>query len=119
MEYDEVIRFVAQRAQVSEDQAGALTRATMLALAERITGGEARDLAEVLPPEVAPPLVPPEDVAEKFDLAEFLRRVSERADVDETLARRGAGDVHDTEAGCAGQGVRDVLDQLPKEFQDI
>ncbi|MBC2868726.1 DUF2267 domain-containing protein [Streptomyces mexicanus] len=56
-----------------ERQARELSGATMLTLAEQITGGEARHLASVLPAEIAPPLVPPEDVAQKFGVAEFVR----------------------------------------------
>ncbi|MFF0286968.1 hypothetical protein [Streptomyces sp. NPDC005262] len=41
----------------------------MLTLAERITGGEARHLADVLPAEIAPPLDPPEDVASELSCA--------------------------------------------------
>ncbi|AEM85011.1 MULTISPECIES: DUF2267 domain-containing protein [Streptomyces] len=120
MEYDEFIRLVAQRAHVPEDQAAPLTRATMLTLAERITGGEARDLAAVLPPEVAPPLVPPEDVAQKFGVDEFVRRVSERANTDETVARRAVRAVFMTlQQAVPGKEFQDVMDQLPNEFQDI
>ena len=120
MDYDEFIRCVAERAQVPEDQAVALTSATMMTLAERITGGEVRDLAAVLPPEVAPPVVPPEDVAEKFDLEEFVRRVHERARVSERLARWGVRMVFMTlQEAVPGKEFQDVLDQLPKEFGDI
>jgi uncharacterized protein (DUF2267 family) len=60
MEYDEFIRLVAQRAHAPEDLTASLTRATMLTLAERITGGEAGGLAAALPPEITPLLIPPE-----------------------------------------------------------
>ncbi|WP_055493743.1 DUF2267 domain-containing protein [Streptomyces sp. TP-A0356] len=120
MDHDEFIRLVAQRADVPEDEAARLTRATMLTLAERITAGEAEDLAEVLPPEVAPPLMPPVDVAQKFGLDEFVRRVSERANVDETVARRGVRAVFMTlHDAVPGKEFQDVMDQLPNEFQDI
>ncbi|MGW2940088.1 DUF2267 domain-containing protein [Streptomyces sp. NPDC001156] len=45
MDSDEFVRLVSRRAHVPEEQARELTRATMLTLAERITGGEARHLA--------------------------------------------------------------------------
>ncbi|MGW2940032.1 DUF2267 domain-containing protein, partial [Streptomyces sp. NPDC001156] len=79
-----------------------------------------RGLAGVLPAEIAPPLVPPEDVAQKFGVAEFVRRVSERAGADEAVARRGVAAVFMT----LGEAVpdtefQDVMSQLPNEFQNI
>ncbi|MEV5333341.1 DUF2267 domain-containing protein [Streptomyces werraensis] len=120
MDSDEFIRLVSHRAHVPEEQASELTRATMLTLAQRITGGEARVLAGVLPSEIAPPLVPPEDVAEKFGVDEFVRRVSERAGVDETVARRGVAAVFMTlREAVPGTEFQDVMAQLPNAFQNI
>ncbi|MEU6684479.1 DUF2267 domain-containing protein [Streptomyces sp. NPDC046832] len=97
-----------------------MTRTTMLTLAERITGGEARDLAGVLPAEIAPPLVPPEDVAQKIGVDEFVRRVSERAGVDETVARRSVAAVFMTLGEAVpGKEFQDVMSQLPNAFQNI
>ncbi|MFD8260951.1 DUF2267 domain-containing protein [Streptomyces griseoluteus] len=120
MDSDEFIRLVSQRAHVPEEQAWELTRATMLTLGERITGGEARHLAGVLPAEIAPPLVPPEDVAQKFGVAEFVRRVSERAGVDEAVARSGVAAVFRTlREAVPGTEFEDVMSQLPNEFQNL
>ncbi|WP_269857548.1 DUF2267 domain-containing protein [Streptomyces sp. RPT161] len=59
-------------------------------------------------------------VTEKFDLAEFVRRVSERAGVDATVARRGIWAVFTTlQQAVPGKEFQDVLDQLPREFQNI
>ncbi len=89
-------------------------------LAERITSGEARDLAEVLPPEIAPPLIPPADVAQKFGVDEFIRRMSDRANTGETIARRGVAAVFMTlEQAVPAKEFQDVMDQLPNEFQNI
>ena len=49
MEFEEFIAQVAQKAGLSEEDAATLTRATLATLAERITGGEAQDLAAQLP----------------------------------------------------------------------
>jgi uncharacterized protein (DUF2267 family) len=49
MDYDAFVREFAQRADVPRDQASVLTRATLQTLAERLTGGEADDVAAQLP----------------------------------------------------------------------
>ena len=45
MQYDEIIARVVQRTGLFKGDAVALTRATLATLAERISGGEARELA--------------------------------------------------------------------------
>jgi uncharacterized membrane protein len=66
---------VAERAGVPPDQAQALIRATLQTLAERITGGEAHDLAAQLPKQMKEWLEKdPGAPAESFGLEEFIRR---------------------------------------------
>ncbi|MDX6329324.1 MAG: hypothetical protein QOI83_1707 [Streptomycetaceae bacterium] len=119
MEYDEFVRTVTERADVPPDLARELIYATMLTLAERITGGLARELADQLPADVAPPVVPPEEVAQKFGVDEFVQRVKRRAKVDdESLARIGVRAVFSTMRDAVSkEEFRDLLEQLPNEFQ--
>jgi uncharacterized protein (DUF2267 family) len=49
MTYDEFIEAVEQRAHVERDVAEQATRATLETLSERLTGGEADDVAAQLP----------------------------------------------------------------------
>ena len=88
-EYEQFITLVEQKAKLSRDEAEAATRATLQTLAERISAGQARDLAEQLPPELAPWLATIGG-AEPFDVDEFLRRVAEREDTDISRAERDA-----------------------------
>jgi uncharacterized protein (DUF2267 family) len=67
-------------------------RATLTTLAERISAGEARDLAAQLPPELAPWLNV-DKRSERFDVDEFLRRVTERSGADGDAALRRARSV--------------------------
>lgn len=68
MKYASFIEKVCERAGVTLDQAEALNRATLLTLAERITGGEAWDLAGRLPKEFRGLLSKNKEDAETFDL---------------------------------------------------
>ncbi|MDP8973196.1 MAG: DUF2267 domain-containing protein [Actinomycetota bacterium] len=61
--------------------------ATLETLNERITGGEARDLAAQLPKGIRPALRPKTEEAEGFSLEELYRRVAEREGVDIETAR--------------------------------
>src|SRR4051794_1616201 len=53
-EYDQFITTIQHHAGVSWEGAERAARATLQTLGERIAAGEARDLAERLPPEAAP-----------------------------------------------------------------
>jgi uncharacterized protein (DUF2267 family) len=120
MRYAQFIEKVAERTGGSLGQAEALAQATLLTLADRITGGEARDLAAQLPSELRDFLDKKEEPAEAFDLDEFVHRVSLRAGVDRDTARKGVAAVLQTLYAAVSTGeFEDVLAQLPKEFQNL
>jgi uncharacterized protein (DUF2267 family) len=94
--------------------------ATLETLNERITGGEAKDLAAQLPQEIQPALRPKAEEAEGFSLEEFYRRVAEREGVDIETARIDASAVLRVlrEAVTPGE-LDDVLSQLPEDFYTL
>jgi uncharacterized protein (DUF2267 family) len=94
--------------------------ATLETLNERISGGEARDLAAQLPQEIQPALRPKAEEAEGFLLEEFHRRVAEREGVDIETARIDASAVMRVlrEAVTPGE-LDDVMAQLPEDFNAL
>jgi uncharacterized protein (DUF2267 family) len=88
------VTLVSQHAEVGLESAERATRAVLQTLAERIAGGEARDLAERLPPQLAPWLATDEP-AERFSMDEFIRRVAQR-ERHPDAAREHAGAVMQT-----------------------
>ena len=120
MNQKEFLESVTVRGRLSPQQAERLTEATLTVLADRISTGEAEDLAAQLPKGVRDWLVSKEEPAQKFDLEEFIRRVSERAGVDLDTATRGARAVLSTIRRAVTTGeFEDVLAQLPKEFREF
>jgi uncharacterized protein (DUF2267 family) len=116
----EFLESVTVRGRLSPQQAERLTEATLTVLADRISAGEAEDLAAQLPKGVRDWLVSKEEPAQKFDLEEFIRRVSERAAVDLDAATRGAWAVLSTIRRAVTTGeFEDMLAQLPKEFGEF
>jgi uncharacterized protein (DUF2267 family) len=95
MDDNQFIGLVAKRTGMSSEQATAIARATLTTLAERIDGGEARDLADQLPEGLRPYAFGPGETAERFGLDVFVDRVSGRADVDVTQAKDGVTAVFD------------------------
>jgi uncharacterized protein (DUF2267 family) len=117
MKYSEFIAKVAERGALPRDEADAITRATLQTLGERITGGEARDLAAQLPKELQDALASASEEAEPFGLDEFVRRVSDRARVAPADARDGINAVFQTLEDAISFGeFDDVMAQLPEEF---
>lgn len=119
MTHDDFITAVATRAEVPRERATAITYATLETLADRISAGEAADVAGKLPDRLADRVrkSPSRENAEPFGLGDFVRRVSRRAGVDESMAQAGAHAVMTT----LGEAVpvyefKDVLAQLSKDY---
>jgi uncharacterized protein (DUF2267 family) len=90
---------VQQMARLSWDEAQRASEATLTTLAERLSSGGARDIAQHLPEELRGYLETDSD-AEGFRAAEFVRRVAEREGVEDL----DAAELH----------VRAVLDALQR-----
>jgi uncharacterized protein (DUF2267 family) len=120
MDYETFTRTAAQRAGMAEDTMERVERATLRTLAERISGGEAQDLASQLPADLQDSLRRPGEEAEAFGVDEFVRRVAERGKVGPDEARAGAAAVLITvrEAVTPGE-FDDVLSQLPQEYREL
>lgn len=122
MQYRDFLGQVQHRARLADQQeALRATRATFETLAERLSGGEAHDLAAQLPRELGCFLEhEDEHRGERFGLDEFLDRVSKRESVDKPAGTFHARVVLEVlqEAVSAGE-IRDVLAQLPDEYARI
>jgi uncharacterized protein (DUF2267 family) len=67
---EEFVNAVARRTGVSTQQAESLARATLSALSDRLTAGEADDVASQLPKSLEEAMIPSTPEAEAFDLEE-------------------------------------------------
>ncbi|BBZ47211.1 DUF2267 domain-containing protein [Mycobacterium parmense] len=120
MRYEEFISSVAERSGLFEGDAVALTRATLTTLGERISGGEARDLAVHLPSPLQDALLPTEEEAEAFSYDEFVNRVAQRSGRDTEAAEAALDAVMATIRDAVTPGeFEDLLSQLPTEFQGL
>ncbi len=120
MKYDEFIKEVQNRGHMeSREEAQRATRATLETLAERLAGGEPKDLASQLPPELAEHMRHEgEETSNPFSLDEFFERVNERdSAVDLPGAAYHARVVVDVLQDAVTSGViDDVRSQLPEEY---
>lgn len=122
MKHDEFIGQVQHRARLSScGAAERATRATLETLAERLSGGEAKDLAARLPPELGEHLRGAWSArGERFSLEEFFRRVSLREGTDLPAATFHARAVIEVLGEAVSPGeMDDVLAQLPTEFDRL
>ena len=120
MDHDHFVQQVQHRARLaSNGEAIAAIRSTLETLAERLAGGETEDLAAQLPQEIGYYLRSSDEKwdGERFDVAEFFRRVSERERAglpDAVFHARAVMSVLD-EAVSPGE-MEDVRDQLPDDY---
>ncbi len=122
MKHDEFIKQVQHRAHLnSRNEAERATRATLETLAERLTGGEANDLASQLPQELAEYLRSASSgMGNRFSLDEFFHRVSRHEGVDLPKAVYHARTVIEVLSEAVSKGeMDDVRAQLPAEFDRL
>jgi uncharacterized protein (DUF2267 family) len=120
MHYSTLLTIVARTAGLTPRAAERATEATLRTLAERITGGEASDIAAFLPPELRRWMVPTPEAAEPFDRHELVRRVAEREGIDLETAEEHARAVFQMLGFAVAPGeLRDMASQLPKDFEDL
>jgi uncharacterized protein (DUF2267 family) len=120
MHYAPFLSTVEQVGGLSREQAERAIEATLRTLAERITGGEAEDVAAFLPKEVRTYLFPTREEAERFGLDDFYRRVAEREGVDRRTAAAHARAVFVALGVAVAPGeLRDMAAQLPKEYEPL
>lgn len=94
--------------------------ATFETLGERISGGEASDIAAQLPEELKGPLRAASGEPESFGLERFFERVGEKTGVDKNKATDYASSVMAVLGQAITSGeLRDVRSQLPQEFQPL
>jgi uncharacterized protein (DUF2267 family) len=119
VQYAEFIDTVEGEAGLPEPDADRAVRATLETLAERLSDGEAHDLAEQLPPELRP-LMDHAGRAQPFDLHEFLRRVAEREGTEEQTAKEHARAVFRAlGATVSREELHDMASELPKDFGEL
>jgi uncharacterized protein (DUF2267 family) len=119
LDYDDFIAIVAERAHASTAEAQRAACATLRTVAERLTAGEAEDVAERLPAGLRACL----DAAgayQPFHADEFLRRVALRAGLDRTTAERDARAAFVALRRAVGPDeFTDLRSELPRDFEPL
>jgi uncharacterized protein (DUF2267 family) len=122
MQFHEFLGQVQSRARLSSlGDAETATRATFETLRERLAGGEPKDVAAQLPNEIAKYFeAPNREEADRFDVQEFFRRVSERASIESQDAAFQSRAVLEVlqEAVSPGE-VSDIREQLTDDYQQL
>jgi uncharacterized protein (DUF2267 family) len=120
--YDTFLQRVADRAGVDPAEAPGMAEAVLETLAERIAGGEVRDLMVRLPDELHPPLERGVErsggKAKMMSLDEFVDSVAEKEGTDD-LGRAGAHTravFRTLREALPDKDFRDIDAQLPAEY---
>jgi uncharacterized protein (DUF2267 family) len=118
MTYDDLIRRVQQLAQFDDPaKAERAVRATLRALTDHLSRGEARDLSQQLPSEFSRDLRKPKEFARAVPLPEFLSRIGKQLGVSEDDAGLIAGAVMLTlREAIDRKELQDIFAQLPEEY---
>lgn len=101
------------------DSAQRAVQATLAVLGQRLSGGEAKDLASQLPGGLKEYL-PDEGAGERFDVSTFYERIAEREGVTTAQARQHARAIaKGLETALTDGEWNNVTSQLPTDYQDF
>lgn len=112
---------IRDRAGLSDlEEALRLTQVVLSVLMQRISHGQAADLAASLPSRVRPDLPPSQTSAESFNAEDFLGRVQDRAGLpDSASAQQLTAVVLSTIREWAPAELGDTVDQLPEPLSRL
>jgi uncharacterized protein (DUF2267 family) len=121
MNYEAFVREVESRLQDPRPgEAESAIRATLETLGERISRGEAEDIAAQLPDRLAIALTRPGGEAEDFGLDASYRRVAEKEGIEIDEATEHVAAVMTVLRQAISESeLRDVRSQLPQEFYPL
>jgi uncharacterized protein (DUF2267 family) len=120
MDFKQFVQTVAERAALSREEAADVTRATLETLGERLSAGELRQFAVVLPEPMSAAMQVQKRHPEKFGLREFVEKVSKRTGLKQGEADAGVRAVFITmRETVEGKEFNDVLAQLPGVFSQL
>ncbi|MFP5022368.1 DUF2267 domain-containing protein [Pseudonocardia phyllosphaerae] len=120
MQETEIVNAVVESTGTDTDTARRGVQSTLEVLGQRLAGGESKNLAAQLPAELKNCL-PADAPGERFDLAEFYRRVAKReGGVTEAQARQHArATMHAVTVAVTDAEIGHVAGQLPTEYADL
>jgi uncharacterized protein (DUF2267 family) len=120
-QFQDFLAEVGRRAELDSPQAERVSRATLAALGRAISEGQARQVAQWLPPELRAELAERAGNAEAFDLTNFVDSVGAYTfSVDEAVIEQQARAVfHTVRAGVPSEQIDDTLAQLPPSLAEL
>ncbi len=119
MNYQAFLTIIEQRVNGFPGAPERAAQATLETLGDRIDREEARQVAALLPPEVAP-WIATATSAQRIDVDEFVRRVAEREQTDPLTATRHVAAVFDALARAIGDKEwNDIVSELPRTFAPL
>ena len=122
MNYGEFMKDVEERAGLDRDQAEKAVRATLNTLAERLKGGEPKDLASQLPEELKETvlLTAGRGSGMRIPVPDFIEIVADREGASPDEARKHIEAVMGTLRDAVTEGeFDDVMAQLDPEYQEL
>jgi uncharacterized protein (DUF2267 family) len=125
MNHDEFVRTVQAQSDLNDDERVAAAAESVLAvLSERLSHGQAEDLAEGLPNNLAEAVTQADGDADEFDADEFVQRVRQREDErDELDGNDAPTHIRSVLVSIAestnNERWNDTLSQLPEDYQRL
>ena len=118
--YERFLTTIREQTGLDRDRAERAAMATLVTLGERLGEERAQELAADLPGRLATWLSDAPELAERFHVEAFVRRVAEREEGDPETASRHARAVLRAFARVApAYEVDDLVDALPHEFEPL